>query len=184
MALSMAIDGFPEYLIYSDGRVFSKHSNKFLNPNANKRGYLSVELWSDGRRKRELIHRLVAKAFIANPHGFPQVNHKDECPANNNVENLEWCTAKYNMNYGDGAKTRHLRIDYTKPCYRENAIKNGKKVSIPVAMIDNGTEIMRFESAKEASRITGITHSGILRAMNNKRATAGGYVWRRLEVTL
>lgn len=56
------------------------------------------------------IHRLVAQAFIPNPDNLPCVNHKDENPNNNNVDNLEWCTQKYNCNYG----TRVDRIMETK----------------------------------------------------------------------
>lgn len=60
-----------------------------------------VHIWQNQKEYRLLVHRLVAKAFIPNPHNYPQINHKDENPINNNVENLEWCTAKYNTAYND-----------------------------------------------------------------------------------
>jgi len=182
--MALPVLSYPDYMVYEDGRIWSSKTNKFLKPAYTKNGYASVELFNQEGSKRLLIHRLVASAFIPNPDNLPQINHKDENPKNNHVDNLEWCSARYNMNYGVGAKTRHLKIDYTKPCYKENAIKNGKKVSIPVAMFSNGIEIKRFKSAKDASRATGIAHSGILRAIHNERATAGGYVWKRLEVAL
>ena len=77
-------------------------------------GYFMVKLRKDGIQKMCLIHRLVAQSFIPNPLNLPQVNHKDEDKTNNMVDNLEWCDAKYNMNYG----TRQKRSINTK-------IKNG-----------------------------------------------------------
>lgn len=73
---------------------------KILSIRIEKDGYCSVALSKDGKIKRYKIHRLVAQAFIPNPEGLPQVNHKDENKTNNNVDNLEWCTSKYNINYG------------------------------------------------------------------------------------
>ena len=61
-------------------------------------GYLQIAL--DGHNY--LVHRLVALAFIPNPDDLPYINHKDECKTNNCVDNLEWCDAKYNINYGTG----------------------------------------------------------------------------------
>ena len=63
-----------------------------------------VDLWMNGKRKQKLVHRLVAEAFIPNPQNLPEVNHKDENPANCNADNLEWCDRIYNMNYGSCAK--------------------------------------------------------------------------------
>jgi hypothetical protein len=57
------------------------------------------------------VHKLVAKAFIPNPNSYTEVNHKDENPLNNNVDNLEWCTHHYNMTYGtcqERARATHL----------------------------------------------------------------------------
>lgn len=56
------------------------------------------------------MHRLVAMAFIINPNNYDVVNHKDENPSNNKVDNLEWCTQKYNMNYGMCAKKLQRQI--------------------------------------------------------------------------
>jgi hypothetical protein len=53
--------------------------------------YLVVTLYNGDKRKNFKIHNLVAKAFIPNPEGLPQINHKDENPENNVWSNLEWC---------------------------------------------------------------------------------------------
>ena len=71
-----------------------------LSPFETRDGYLKVRLFKDGKYKHMQVHRLVAMEFIKNPDNLPQINHKDENPKNNNSSNLEWCTAKYNMNYG------------------------------------------------------------------------------------
>lgn len=63
-------------------------------------GYGQVILCKPKNQTRFLVHRLVAKAFVPNPDGLKIVNHKDENPLNCNSENLEWCTYKYNSNYG------------------------------------------------------------------------------------
>ena len=62
--------------------------------------YLYVNMSANGKYRSSSVHRLVAEAFIPNPEGLPQVNHKDEHKFNNCVDNLEWCTASYNNRYG------------------------------------------------------------------------------------
>lgn len=85
---------------YSDGRTYT-YPAKILNTVQNKDGYLYVNLRRlDKTRVFHKVHILVAQAFLPNPENLPQVNHKDENRINNNVDNLEWCTAKYNCNYG------------------------------------------------------------------------------------
>lgn len=68
-------------------------------------GYVRVRVKDLNDNARTcLLHRLVATAFIPNPNGFPCINHKDEDKTNNNANNLEWCTYKYNSNYGTATK--------------------------------------------------------------------------------
>jgi len=83
----------------------------------NKQGYMQVVLTYNKIRKYCNVHRLVAEAFIPNPNNLPQVNHIDENPLNNRVDNLEWCTAKYNCNYGN----RNNKI-YNKTSFRKGHI--------------------------------------------------------------
>ena len=109
------IKDFDGYQISNLGRVksFKQKKDGRILPLIKQKNYLYVSLSKHSKEIRRLVHRLVAEAFIPNPDNLPEVNHKDEDTMNNEVENLEWCTAKYNMNYG----TRNIRI-------RETAIKN------------------------------------------------------------
>lgn len=117
--------------------------------------------------KKKYIHRLVAESFIENPLNLPQVNHKDENKRNNNVNNLEWCTCKYNNNYGTA---------------RERAIQKNRGKTINNKMIlqlnDNFEIISIYNSVMEASKITKIDNSVIGKVANGKYKKAGGYYWR------
>lgn len=93
------------YEVSNLGRVKSLGNNKsrkekILKPAKDRKGYLYVILCRNGKVKNFKVHRLVAEAFLPNPEGFPEVNHKDEDKTNNQVENLEFCDCKYNINYG------------------------------------------------------------------------------------
>ena len=95
------IEGYEgKYQVSNLGRVKSIiGQEKVLHPKKHRNGHLQIGLHKDKKRKTMYIHRLVAQAFIPNPDNLPCVNHKDENPNNNNVDNLEWCTQKYNCNY-------------------------------------------------------------------------------------
>jgi hypothetical protein len=104
------------YRVSNLGRVKSLYFGKerILKP-FSERGYQYVELRRHGTRKGAIIHRLVATAFIQNPIGKREVNHKDFNKVNNHVENLEWVTKNEN------AKHAHEGNRYN-PCLGE---KNG-----------------------------------------------------------
>ena len=144
---------------------------------------MGVELvGDDGVSKRLLVHRLVAMAFIPNKDNLPQVNHKDENKGNNNVQNLEWCTARYNMTYGTGPTRRRKSTEwfYKSERLKNTSRENGKVVSRPVEQYDrSGNFIARYDSGKDASKATGFSHSHIMECCAGKRyKTVGGFVWR------
>ncbi len=115
-------------------------------------GYLQIMLSKCGETKTFLIHRLVAQAFIPNPDGLPEVNHKDENRQNNSVANLEWCTSQYNMDYS-----------------RSKCVHQYDK---------RGNYIGSWKSTKEAERNLHISAGNISNCCTGRYKTAGGYVWR------
>ena len=78
-------------------RVYLKE--KILKGRPNQKNYLKVVLYKDTVKKSMFVHRLVCMAFLNNEDNLPSVNHIDENPKNNKLDNLEWCTNKYNNNH-------------------------------------------------------------------------------------
>ena len=156
------IEGFEDYMVSSDGKVWSlkKGKKKELKPKTDSCGYLLVRLYINGRQVHKYIHRLVAEAFISNPDNLPQVNHKDENKTNNCVDNLEWCTAEYNNNYG----THNEKV--------------GKALGKAVVCLETGVV---YPSTHEVSRKTGIKLPSISKCLNGRYKTAGGYQWARFK---
>ena len=96
-----------------------------LSPKNNGKGYFIVCLYKNKTHKYYLIHRLVAQAFLPNLDNLPCVNHKNEDKNNNRVDNLEWCTEKYNSNYKGVLKRRSQRMKEN-GIYEKIALKRRK----------------------------------------------------------
>ena len=96
------------YVIYSDGRIWSVKRNKFLKLTKHPKGYLRIVI----SKKSYLVHQLVAQTFITNHDNLPEVNHINEIKDDNRVENLEWCTTRYNVQHKQHKE--HLGVRYHK----------------------------------------------------------------------
>ena len=125
--------------------------------------YPSVNLSKKGMAKFHFVHRLVAMAFIPNPNNYPFVNHEDESRNNNRVENLEWCTHKYNVNYGT-ARQRMLESKAKNPNIRAIQKHVGELNSKAVRQLSpKGDFIAEYKSMTEACEATGVNISTIIR---------------------
>lgn len=134
---------------------------RILSPERTATGYLRVGLYKDGKQRLIRVHKLVAETFLENSKNYKSINHKDENPMNNNVENLEFCNHKYNNNYGShGEKISKA---------------NGK----PVMQFDlNGTFIKEFDSAKIAAIKTNCNSSWIVQCCLGKIKKHKGFLWK------
>lgn len=157
---AVPIVGFESYSVDKKGNVYNRYGKR-LRPELSRKGYLRVSLSNKSvKHKKYLVHRLVAEAFIPNPKGLPQVNHKDENKQNNCIENLEWVTALENLNYSNvidkasKAKERKVRCSTTGVIY---------------------------DSIKDIEEKLGLSHSNIVACCNGKRKTCGGLKWEYLN---
>ena len=148
------------YRVSNLGNVFSLRNDRCLTQRVYGDGYVRVPLVSlSGKHKLWLSHRIVALAFIPNPDNLPEVNHKDEDKTNNHRENLEWCTRKYNANYGTAMKRM--------------ATTNSKAVE----QLSDGKVTKRWDSIKDAGR-DGFDRGNISKCCSGKLRTYKGFEWR------
>lgn len=144
----------------SGGQIAKGH---ILPHSDNGHGYQFVSLWKFNKGRRFYVHRLVASAFVPNPNNFPIINHKDEDKSNNRYDNLEWCTQKYNINYG----SRKRRA-------KESFIANGNNRPIDVYDM-KGTFLKTVDCSNEVCKEIGINRRGLYLACQGVTKSYKGY---------
>lgn len=149
------------YLVSDAGQIWSIRRKKVLKPKIDKYGYEVVGLSLNGKIYHRTVHRLVAQAFVPNPHNLPTVNHINEVKTDNRATNLEWMSIADNDNHG----TRNEKMADT-------------KCKSPVEQVFPDGSTVRYKGVKDASRKTGINRGCIALCCKNTRKTAGGYKWR------
>ena len=151
------------YQVSNFGNIKSlrnSHGNnreKILKPKLDRYGYNCVSLYKFKKHKNKTVHRLVAQAFIENPNNLPQINHINEVKTDNRVNNLEWCTNKYNGNYGSVKEKRSLAIIKRNLTYGNHP--NAKRV------VCDGFE---FDSLKACAEYYNVTLSAISHWLKEK----------------
>ena len=152
------------YQISNMGRV-RNNRNKILKPNESQHGYLKIELHKKSNRRTVHIHRLVALAFIDNPHNYTEVNHIDEDKHNNISSNLEWVSRIYNTNYGNRPRKtgRYAKLHNGNTVYQYDR---------------NNVLLNEFRSLRAAEKRT-----GFCRQIISKHLDTGvpykGFLWKR-----
>lgn len=163
------IPGFEgRYSATKDGRIYSHLSGKYLKGNPDAKQYQRIRLYyADGSSKWFRLHRLIALTYLPLPSGYTaeelDVGHKDDNPANNNLDNLYWCTRKENLN------AEHFL----------NICRNKDNTPIPVRCVETG---QIYESIAEAGRQTGISRHGINDCLLGYHKTAKGYHWEKVKI--
>lgn len=152
------------YQVSNFGRIKNKKKEKILKLFLDTHGYVQVRLYKVSKNKSHKVHRLVAKAFLPNPNNLPCINHKDENRTNNKIDNLEWCTYKYNNNYGN-------RI--------EKYIEKRSKKTLQYDL--KGNFIKEWESVKHITKELKISKSGISSCAKGKFKQFKGYIWKYKE---
>ena len=160
------------YDVSNTGKVKRSGSDKDCSVR-DKKGYLAVDLYRDGRRKTERVHRLVAEAFVPNPDNKPEVNHIDGNRYNNNASNLEWVTHKENVHHAwDNGLAR--------PSYGmlgKNNPNSGRKGK-PIRIVETG-EV--FESSLDCERAIDGNNRHINDCLRGRQKTHRGYHFEYVE---
>ena len=167
-----SVDGYEGlYSVSSLGRVKSHYFGKerILRPRV-VRGYCTVALFKDGKRKNYFIHRLVAYAFISNPNNKTQINHIDGNKVNNRCDNLEWCTASENQkhafshglnNAGHGETSRNHKLT-------DDIVREIRRLYVPRD---------RVYGCQALAERYGVSHQYISELVRNKK-------WKQVRVLL
>lgn len=140
---------------------------RILKEATQKSGYKFVVLSKKGKTKGYRVHRLIAKTFISNPNNYKCINHKDENKANNNIDNLEWCTIAYNNNYG-------LKQERYKKAMKKSVGRKINQYDLEGNFIRSWECIMDAERHLKKKRAA----TPIWACCNNKAKSAYGYRWQ------
>lgn len=171
-----SIKEYDDYEVSSLGRIRNKKTNNILKGLDNGLGYKRVSLAHPTKKKKFMyIHRIVADAFIPNKSNKPCINHIDNNPNNNAVDNLEWCTHQENTDW----MIKQGRNKRTKK-WLDRLHKTQEKQKKPVISVNINTgEIKKYSGVNDVRKY-GFDPSCVCYCCKGKRKKHKGYYWRYL----
>ena len=161
------VKGQERWTHFKNGKKPRFEPERILKFAKHHKGYVKAQLRKEDKLKAFFVHRLVAQAFIPNPEGKPQVNHKDGDKLNNTVSNLEWTTQSENLKH-----SYHILESHKKSV--ENMYEFRMKVKCkPVVVYDReGNFVAEFKSQADAARAMNVATSSVSAATKGLK----GYV--------
>lgn len=160
------------YQVSNQGNVKSVCSSKMLKSSPNNCGYYKVELYKNKKSKVFYVHRLVAISFIPNPENKKQVNHIDGNKANNNVSNLEWCTASENQIHAINHNLRERSPMIGRKGYMH---PTSKKI---LQYDKSGNFIREWDCVSDAAKSLNIRSGCISNNLCQRTKSSKGYIWK------
>lgn len=168
---------FPNYYVCREGYIMNHEGHVLRYHPGDNHGHVSARFYDKEKKKNvdRYVHRIVAEAFIPNPHNYPIVRHLNDDPADNRVENLEWGTQKDNhadcvrngryVSFSDEARQKGIEITRT-----------------PVRVIDIKTgEYEDFYSLNDACRAKNLIQANAWKVLHGERHSVSGYRLEPLE---
>ena len=155
---------YSNYEVNQLGEIRHKKRQKILKPRDNNGGYQYVNFKINGKNTNFAVHRIVANAFIPNPNGYTEVNHKDYNKKNNCVDNLEWVSSSQNKQHS-----------YLK---QENKKSRGKAVN---QYTKEGIFLKTFDSVSDAAKELGCCVAAISNCCLERTKTSQGFRWSFVE---
>ena len=161
---TIEIDGevYDGYEVSNTGKIRNSKTGKILKTRIGSDGYEMVDIRKNKKQKTIRIHRVVGLMFLENEDNLPYLNHKDENKLNNHVDNLEWCTAQYNVLYS--VESRNPKSKNCKGYHGVNIVTG---------------EVVEFYSMKELEE-NGFNYKKVMQNIGGRNNHYKGYKWSKI----
>lgn len=162
---TIEIDGvvYDNYEVSNTGKIRNSKTGKILKTRIGSDGYEIVGIYKNKKQKTVNVHRMVGLMFLENEDNLPYLNHKDENKLNNHVDNLEWCTAQYNVLYSSH-KVKGQKREFCKGYHGVNIVTG---------------EVVEFYSMKELEE-NGFNYKKVMQNIGGRNNHYKGYKWSKI----